>query len=55
MIYLCWLGLNPVGFIEIKRKVSPWRAKQQPKSGLLTEERCGARLGGFRRGATVQK
>lgn len=41
MIYLRWLGSNPGGFIEIKRELTLWRAKQQPKFGLSERNRGG--------------
>lgn len=33
-IYLCWLGSNPGGFTEIRRKLTQQRAKQQPEFSL---------------------
>lgn len=51
MIYLCWLGSNPGGFIEIRRKLTQQRAKQQPKFGLSEGKEvwcCGKAVGRVR-------
>lgn len=54
MIYLRWLGSNPGGFIEIKRELTLWRAKQQPKFGLSERKRWAAEVRSFRKGGTEQ-
>lgn len=50
MIYLRWLGSNPGGFIEIKRELTLWRAKQQPKFGLSERKRGGLQRWGLQEG-----
>lgn len=54
-IYLCWLGSNPGGFTEIRRKLTQQRAKQQPKFSLSEGQGGVVLWEGFGKGDTEQQ
>lgn len=45
MIYLCWLGSTPGGYIEIRRKLTHWMAKKQTKLGFSDRREMWCRDG----------